>query len=91
MTSLTALRSRFVHPLPVRAGRISLTKGEAVLCSRFVEEVLSAAIAPQFNMNEARTVAIQRAVLTYYRNDDKSVINSSPLWMTGGCWRWIVE
>lgn len=84
MTSHTALRSRFVHLLPAPAGRVSLATGEAVLCGWIVEEVLSGAIAHQFEMNEARAVATQRAVLIY-RYDfvqgqaDGSVVNSSPL------------
>lgn len=79
MTSHTALRSRFVHLLPALAGCVSVATG-----GWMVEEVLSGAIIHQFEMNEARAVATQRAILIY-RNDfvqsqaDGSVVNSSPL------------
>jgi len=77
VSSHTALRSRFVHPLPALAGRVSRTL-------RLVEAVLSGAIAHQFETTEARAVAIPRAVLII-GNDfvqgqtDGSVGKSSPL------------
>ena len=67
MISLTALRSRFVHPLPALAGRVSLATGEAVLCGWIVEEVFSNAISHQFKMNALRAVAIERG--SHHRND----------------------